>query len=343
MKRTGAISASPDPFLIDCFVGVGRTTLTWSAEGTDCVEVRVGAPDGALFSRGRASGQAETGDWVSHGMVFYLQDVAGSRPLTAENTLATLAVRASVAPTVHPELARLRLLPRFQPAVTEILGTPCEMVDADSFLHMYYRIFIQQIYAFHVRYERPTIIDGGANIGVFVLYCKKLYPASEIIAFEADRDLCAVLQRNIERGGHRDVTVICAAVASADQPLAFRRDGALAGRIPVAGDSPDTVVPAVRLRPYLERPVDLLKLSIEGAETGVLLDCEDLLGNVENIALRYHSFAGEKQTLHVLLSILANAGFRVHIKQFGSSPHPLIERELHNGEDLQLRVFAFRQ
>jgi hypothetical protein len=76
--------------------GSGKTTLVFWTDQTKFVEIRVGAPDGPLLSQFRSvgrnnSGVAKTGVWVTDGMTFYLQDVAG-KPLTAQNTLATVKV-----------------------------------------------------------------------------------------------------------------------------------------------------------------------------------------------------------------------------------------------------------
>jgi len=92
VKATGAIAAQPNPALADAS-GMGATTLSWSSEGTDAVEMRVGAPDGPLLSRTAGSGSVTTGKWVRDGMVFYLQDVSDDAPLTPERTLATVAIR----------------------------------------------------------------------------------------------------------------------------------------------------------------------------------------------------------------------------------------------------------
>jgi GT2 family glycosyltransferase/peptidoglycan/xylan/chitin deacetylase (PgdA/CDA1 family)/glycosyltransferase involved in cell wall biosynthesis len=93
-KRTTSawIQAHPNPVLADAS-GVGATTLSWSSEGTDAVEVHVGAPDGPLLSRTAGSGSTTTGKWVHDGMVFYLQDVSGDAPLTSEHVLATVTMR----------------------------------------------------------------------------------------------------------------------------------------------------------------------------------------------------------------------------------------------------------
>ncbi|MCW5971566.1 MAG: polysaccharide deacetylase family protein [Blastocatellales bacterium] len=92
MKRTGKISATPNPIIISGQTRVGVTKLVWSCAGAQEVEVRIGAPDGPLFSRSGASGQATTGEWVTDGMTFHLQDVSGRRPLLPEHTLATVTV-----------------------------------------------------------------------------------------------------------------------------------------------------------------------------------------------------------------------------------------------------------
>src|SRR5438067_510601 len=86
---------------------VEGTTLSCTATGTSVVEVHVNSPTGALFSRSGASGTATTGQWVSDGVVFYLQDVSGGLPLTSANTLATVTVGVTSAgcPIPRPESA----------------------------------------------------------------------------------------------------------------------------------------------------------------------------------------------------------------------------------------------
>jgi len=70
----------------------GRTTLEWHAPGASAVEVRIGAPDGPLFSASGPAGNAATGLWVQDGTTFFLQDVTGKQALVAEHTLATVRV-----------------------------------------------------------------------------------------------------------------------------------------------------------------------------------------------------------------------------------------------------------
>jgi hypothetical protein len=89
---TGKLTASPNPIKVCDKTGSGITTLTWTATGTNAIEVRVGKPDGELFAKAVPDGSWKTGKWVGDGMTFYLQDVSGGKPLTPENTIATAVV-----------------------------------------------------------------------------------------------------------------------------------------------------------------------------------------------------------------------------------------------------------
>jgi SAM-dependent methyltransferase len=95
MKSTGIITADPNPIRLRDDQSLGATTLTWTSEITREVEVRVGAPDGQLLSRTGPYGSVVTGDWVSDGMTFFLQNVSNRLPLTPDNTLATIAVKTA--------------------------------------------------------------------------------------------------------------------------------------------------------------------------------------------------------------------------------------------------------
>jgi peptidoglycan/xylan/chitin deacetylase (PgdA/CDA1 family) len=93
MTRSGRIVADPNPITTSTRATLGATSIRWESTGTEAVEVRVGAPDGPLFSRSASEGDATTGEWVRDGTTFYLQDASGGFPPTAEHTLATVQVR----------------------------------------------------------------------------------------------------------------------------------------------------------------------------------------------------------------------------------------------------------
>jgi hypothetical protein len=93
-----SLTASPNPIVVPVGTLSGVTTIQWNAPAAQTVEVHVGGPSGVLFAGGGGSGSAETGAWVSDGMLFYLQDTTGGNPLTAANTLAVLSVQVKQQP-----------------------------------------------------------------------------------------------------------------------------------------------------------------------------------------------------------------------------------------------------
>lgn len=240
------------------------------------------------------------------------------------------------------EYARLERLPRYQPTTTDLLGLPLQLPDAASFLWTHWEIFTEQIYAFEARNARPRIIDGGANIGLSILYFKQLYPASHIVAFEPDPQLFSLLRSNVHRISATEVELVNAALWMENGNLPFMVEGADGGRIAGVQDTATLSVPTVRLREYLGDRVDLLKLDIEGAETEVLLDCGEALHQVDRLYVEYHSFTDQRQTLPDLLEVLRSAGFRLHLLPVKVSPQPFLHRKESLGMDLQLHIFGYR-
>ena len=240
------------------------------------------------------------------------------------------------------ELERLQQLPRYTPTTTMLLGKPLEIVDAASFLWTVPIVIERGMYQFPSIRPNPLIVDGGSNIGLSCIFFKQLYPESRILAFEPDSKLFSTLERNLEIWGCDEIELNCCALWTADGELTFMSEGADAGRFPQKGDTPNCVVRSVRLRDYLQEPVDMLKLELEGAETDVLLDCADVLSNVRNLYVGYHSFGTMPQTLHVLLGVLADQGFRVNVEGEKVVPNPLMNRPNDRGIDAHAVVFACR-
>jgi len=87
------LTASPNPIPVTGGANFGVTTISWIAPGAPAVQVRVNSPDGGLLASGGERGSVQTGLWVADGTIFYLQDVSDGKPLTADNTLASVVVR----------------------------------------------------------------------------------------------------------------------------------------------------------------------------------------------------------------------------------------------------------
>lgn len=96
--RPNSFRATPNPVLVPLGSNLGVTTLQWSVPTATSAEVHVAAPNGTLFAAGGSSGSATTGQWLSDGTTFYLQDTTGNKPLTAANTLAVVLVHVQPGP-----------------------------------------------------------------------------------------------------------------------------------------------------------------------------------------------------------------------------------------------------
>jgi FkbM family methyltransferase len=242
------------------------------------------------------------------------------------------------------EEKRILSLPRFTEGKTNLLGNTIDFIDSASFLFINDEIFNKQIYRFNCTTEEPYIIDCGANIGLSIIYFKQLFPKAEIIGFEPDEKVYKVLQHNSRVFNLKNVQLIKKACWNDETVLRFFSEGADGGRVAGNTDNRNIIeVETTRLRRYLKKRVDFLKIDIEGAENEVLNDVQDLLTNVDKIFVEFHSFIGKEQMLPEILTILKHAGFRLHISSPGLiSPTPFIEVKSYANMDNQLNIYGVR-
>lgn len=182
---------------------------------------------------------------------------------------------------------------------------------------LYGEVFIGQDYHFEAESERPFIVDCGANIGMASLYFKHLYPDCRILAFEPNPAVADLFDENVRANGLTDVRLERVALCDQDDTtIDLYVDPALAGGLTSSTD-PNRLggsvhaVPAKRLSSYLDQPVDLLKLDVEGAEHEVLQDLvrSGELTNVRRMAIEYHHhISSDDDRLGRLLSLLEDAG-----------------------------------
>lgn len=233
---------------------------------------------------------------------------------------------------------------RFKPYTSTFRGHSLHVHDHASFRLGRNELFKEEVYKFTSDKKNPFIIDCGCNIGMSILYFKSLYPAATILGFEADPYIFSFLEKNIKSYRLENVTLINKAVWDAeDETLSFLAEGGAGGRLEQRSSGSKYIdVKTARLKNYISREVDFLKLDIEGAEHKVIADCADELKFVKTLFIEYHSMPGVEQNLHHILEIANNAGFRYHIKEAYTTPYPFIERKLNVGMDLQLNIFCYR-
>jgi FkbM family methyltransferase len=214
------------------------------------------------------------------------------------------------------------------------------------FLHGMHEIFIDKTYWFKTDKSEPLIIDCGSNIGLSLIYFKKLYPKARIIAFEPDPSNFEILNKNLHSFHLNDVQTHNKAIWKEDAVLQFASTASSVGsKIAVSSeiDSDVTSVAAVDLSGYLkEGPVDFLKIDIEGAEFEVINACSEYLSNVKNLFIEYHSLPDQPQQLHALLGIIQDAGFRYYLKEaWQNMKYPFVDQKTVM-YDLQVNIFCYR-
>jgi FkbM family methyltransferase len=219
--------------------------------------------------------------------------------------------------------------------------------DAWTFRYTFTEILHHKIFQFAPkRADDIYILDCGANIGLATLFFAQHYPSAVIDAFEPDPANYALLQANLAPYQRPGLRLHPAAVWTEDTLLTLHQDGAEASSVmarPGDAAQASVQVEARALGPYLNRPVAMLKMDIEGAETAVLQAVQHQLHLVDHLFVEYHSTVGQPQTLHILLQLLKDTGFRVAIQTHGlHARQPFLERPVIAGYDLLANIFAFR-
>jgi FkbM family methyltransferase len=138
--------------------------------------------------------------------------------------------------------------------------------------------------------EPRSILDLGANVGLFGLHAAALWPSAAIVAYEPDPDNAAVHSLAIAANalGTR-WTLVEAAAGATDGEVALAAGHAMASHVAGPGDAPEATVP-VAMRDVLEQTgaADLVKLDIEGGEWEILLDPRFAKRPPRAIVLEYH-------------------------------------------------------
>lgn len=213
--------------------------------------------------------------------------------------------------------------------------------DCLSFIFQFKEIFVNNIYSFETESTEPIIFDCGANVGTSCLYFSKYFPKARITAFEADKTISEILKNNLEVNKVNNVEIINKAVWIDNKGIYFIPDGADGGSI--SKKVTNFKIDSIRLRDCLtqKKKIDLLKMDIEGAETEVLLDCEDLLFKVKFLFVEYHAWRNTQQNLDLILAVLSRQGFKYYIETNTYLDKPFISKQINN-HNLLLNIFASR-
>lgn len=211
-----------------------------------------------------------------------------------------------------------------------------------EYLHGLHEIFIGNIY----KQKLPAnafILDCGAHIGLSVIYIKNICPSANIIAFEPDIQNYSILKKNILSHNLEGIEARQEAVWDESTTLSFIQDGNMGSKIGINSTNHTINVRAIRLKDFLNRNVDFLKLDIEGAEYKVLKDIQENLHFVANMFIEYHGTFQQNNELLEILEIIMKGGFKFYIKEAANNyPYPFYLEQKKLDYDVQLNIFCFR-
>src|SRR5438093_781838 len=194
------------------------------------------------------------------------------------------------------------------------LASPAEV-------RVFWQIFVHGSYALPERCR--TILDCGANVGIFSVWAARRQPHARIVALEPFPATFAALDANIRANGLADrVRCVQVGLAAAPGQRLIRTAGDSPNRQLVLGETSDStdqtiaiqcVDLAACLRHHGLEDLDLLKMDIEGSEWEVLLSTPpEVLARIRHIQLEYHEVnARLGYTPEMLFTHLAGAGHRL--------------------------------
>jgi FkbM family methyltransferase len=200
---------------------------------------------------------------------------------------------------------------------TTILGMPVSFFDHYWLLEMFEEIFLRNQYYFESETDEPVILDVGSNIGLAILFFKKLFPRAKVIGFEPDPEAFEVLTRNVGENRLDGVRTLNRAVHGGTEIVHLYRDRATPGSPQISTRSERvggaaTAVPATRLSEHVKERVDFLKLDVEGAERAVVEELEqaEKLARIRRMAIEYHHHVDpDEDALSTMLGSLERCGF----------------------------------
>lgn len=189
--------------------------------------------------------------------------------------------------------------------------------------YLFNDVFVTENYYFKSSSDSPVIIDCGANIGMSLIYFKRLYPNAKVLAFEANPSVFKLLSQNIIANDFKDVQPYNFALFDEETVISFFVGddlGSLVGSIQRGRDgSKELKVPTTRLSQYIRAlgKVNIVKMDVEGAEGKIIDDLvsASVLGLVNEYIIEYHhNIKGSDSKFSSFLKIFEDHGYQYNMR-----------------------------
>ncbi len=186
----------------------------------------------------------------------------------------------------------------------------------------YKEIFVRHSYRPPIPLGKGArIVDGGANIGLSSLYFLANFPEARIEAYEASPAAFDLLQRTIKssRNDPERYVLENKALHTADDTVSFyvlphtasALNASISGRDSLDELGEKIEVDAVDFRKLLEKPIDFLKLDVEGHEYELLNLPEVSPSTIRSMAVEFHDLELNKEKFLNLMDGFRDQGYQI--------------------------------
>lgn len=201
-------------------------------------------------------------------------------------------------------------------------------LNAASLLYLFQEIFLNEEYFFQATSQQPKIIDCGANIGASVLFFKKLYPLSKIIAVEPNPVIFRLLEKNIKDNNLAGVKLLncCLSNKEGFEDFYVEKEGTnnLSGSIyETRGNEFQVKVKSAKLSSIMkEESYDLIKMDVEGAEREIFQDLveNDKIKLSATYFIEYHHHSNMENIFSEMISFFDKEGFNFNVRSVFKKP-----------------------
>jgi FkbM family methyltransferase len=226
---------------------------------------------------------------------------------------------------VFKVLFRLRYLIEIQgrgneQAKQNIFGFNVHGTSNSEMLYLFREIFMNGQYRFDSA-KSPKILDCGANIGMAVLFFKKLYPDCSITAFEPNPVVFRLLEMNVRNNKLANVQLVNKALSGKEGVIDFysNKDNSLISSLEKnRGGSNSLKIDTTRLSNYLAGTTfDFAKIDVEGAEWEIIRDLDEskTIRHIHQFIFEYHhNIRGGSLKLSEFLRIFEINDFVYNVK-----------------------------
>ncbi len=186
------------------------------------------------------------------------------------------------------------------------------MIKLIEKIGLWFEIYFFGVYKVPSLSKAPTILDGGANAGVFSRYCKFVRPESKIIAVEPNPNTFEVLKTNLSKVSNvillnKAITTECI-VHISDGAFSWSNKIQESGGFEVEGISLLDLLNAYRF--------DHIKLDIEGCEYSTMQDAGERLLDCPNYSIELHEIPTRKNEIKKFAEFFTKNDYKVKFKFF---------------------------